>query len=347
MDYAKELGGDLLAGVSRSFNLTIQLLPEPVRVPVSLGYLLARLLDTIADAAEAAPAAVRRERLRDFIVMLKHGPDSEALAGLRKDITQRLPEGDEKRLLGQALPLLGWLASMPAGDRSDLTRVLLRIGHGQELDLIRFGDGTRADDPAKRGAKALATARELEEYTYFVAGGVGEFWTRVCARHLGDGFAELPVAEMLSLGKNYGKGLQVINVLRDLRADLENGRSYLPLEQLQPLGLAPGDLLLRPQEVLPVIDQWRERAVALLDDGWRYVCAIKDWPLRYACALPILIGLETLGLVAAQNPLEQAGPVKLPRSKTMTTLLTAKLGRLAQAWLNGMYSRRRKKAAGG
>ena len=113
------------------------------------------------------------------------------------------------------------------------------------------------------------------------------------------------------------------------------------------MGLAPGEGLTRPRVALPVIDRWRERAVALLDDGWRYVGAIKDWPLRYACALPILIGLETLGLVAEQNPLEQPGPVKLPRSKTVATLFKAKLGRLAQAWLNGMYARRRKKAAGG
>ena len=31
---------------------------------------------------------------------------------------------------------------------------------------------------------ALATASELDEYTYLVAGCVGEFWTELCFRHL-------------------------------------------------------------------------------------------------------------------------------------------------------------------
>src|SRR5438552_17119582 len=46
------LRGSILARVSRSFYLSIRLLPKKLRDPVSLGYLLARASDTIADTTK-------------------------------------------------------------------------------------------------------------------------------------------------------------------------------------------------------------------------------------------------------------------------------------------------------
>ncbi|MCA1964642.1 MAG: squalene/phytoene synthase family protein, partial [Prosthecobacter sp.] len=60
--HERELGGQLLASVSRSFYLTLKALPAELREPISLAYLLARTADTIADTAEA-PAALRLECL--------------------------------------------------------------------------------------------------------------------------------------------------------------------------------------------------------------------------------------------------------------------------------------------
>jgi len=43
------LAGDLLRRVSRSFHLSLAILPRSLRAPVGLAYLLARLADTVAD----------------------------------------------------------------------------------------------------------------------------------------------------------------------------------------------------------------------------------------------------------------------------------------------------------
>jgi farnesyl-diphosphate farnesyltransferase len=59
------------------------------------------------------------------------------------------------------------------------------------LDLQRFG--------IWRNPRA-STAAELDEYTYLVAGSVGEFWTRLCFRHVRN-FASPSEDEMLALGK--------------------------------------------------------------------------------------------------------------------------------------------------
>lgn len=338
IDFLADLGGTLLESVSRSFYLTIKLLPEALRVPISLGYLLARTSDSIADAAVAAPAESRLEHLRAFAEMIKYGADTESLNKLRKEIGSRLPaESDEHKLLEAAPRVLAWLESLPRADQWELRRVLGRITHGQELDLSRFGDGGTL--------KALASRQELLDYTYFVAGSVGEFWTQCCAHHLGAKFTTSSPKEMLPLGRRYGQGLQLINILRDLPEDLAAGRCYLPLDELTAAGLTPDDLLTNPAKARALVAKWRAEAVACLDDGWKYVQGVREWKLRYPVALPILIGLDTLALVAANPPLEHKTKVKVKRSATAGTLLKAKLGVISQAWLDGMYSRRRKKAA--
>src|SRR5437879_13909076 len=54
-----DLLGDLLRQVSRSFYLSLAVLPSALREPIGLAYLLARAADTIADTR----LVVRAERL--------------------------------------------------------------------------------------------------------------------------------------------------------------------------------------------------------------------------------------------------------------------------------------------
>ena len=49
MNTQSELIGPLLRDVSRSFYLTLRVLPNAVRPQISVAYLLARASDTIAD----------------------------------------------------------------------------------------------------------------------------------------------------------------------------------------------------------------------------------------------------------------------------------------------------------
>ena len=72
--HERELGGQLLASVSRSFYLTLKALPRELREPISLAYLLARTADTIADTA-SVPAQVRIECLNDFESLVQSSND--------------------------------------------------------------------------------------------------------------------------------------------------------------------------------------------------------------------------------------------------------------------------------
>ena len=335
-----DLGGDLLASVSRSFSLTIRLLPDPLREPISLGYLLARAMDTIADTAPVAPVT-RLEHLRATLEMIKNGSDPELLRPLQRDLTSRQTHDGERNLIKQLDRALGWLDAQPPADRWDLRRTLLRIGRGQELDVLRFAEGT-ADAPMP-----IATAADLDDYTYFVAGCVGELWTRLCERHLPAGWRNRDEAQMLALGKRFGQGLQMVNILRDLPEDLSSGRCYLPADLLAEHQLTVADLRHDQTRVRPLIDQLRQVALGHLDAAWDYVKALGPYKLRYACALPVLIGLETLGLLAKTSPLEAGERLKVSRSSVRGLMTSAAVGTAFSPWLSRLHGKLRKRAAGG
>ena len=102
---------------------------------------------------------------------------------------------------------------------------------------------------------------------------------------------------MLALGVQYGKGLQLINILRDIGLDLRAGRCYLPMDELCSLGLTPGEILSNPVRVEPIMQHWCEKAEQGLTAGIDYACAIRSRRIRFATALPALIGARTLVLL--------------------------------------------------
>ena len=77
--HERELGGQLLAAVSRSFYLTLKALPKELREPISLAYLLARTADTIADTASVS-AEVRLDCLEHYRALVRGDSAVESLA---------------------------------------------------------------------------------------------------------------------------------------------------------------------------------------------------------------------------------------------------------------------------
>src|SRR4051812_40816865 len=171
------LRGPLLRSVSRSFYLSLRFLPKALRDPLSLAYLLARATDTIADTT-GAPVTLRTEALRILAAMIQGNASSEKTAQLRESFVALQTDKAERALIEQLPALLDWLDDLPADDRNEVRSVLSKINRGQSLDLERFGPSTSTS------IMALRTAEELDEYTYLVAGCVGEFWTRLCFRHV-------------------------------------------------------------------------------------------------------------------------------------------------------------------
>ena len=317
--HEKALGGKLLASVSRSFYLTIKALPRPVREPVSLAYLLARAADTIADTTQV-PAEIRQQclvRFRDLILGPRNEEEERSLAILLQGrFCPHQTDEAEARLMEKFRDGIAWLRSIDDRPLEIIRGVLGHIIRGQLLDIERFPDSA--------GIRALNSAAELDEYTWLGAGCVGEFWTRLCISELPAAFAkEVDHARLLGLAASYGRGLQLVNILRDLPRDLAAGRCYLPQEELRKHGRHLAELRLNPRVLDPLRAPWHDKCAEHLDSGLEYLRAITNTKLRYATALPLLLGLRTLALLRDAKWPELAAGIKISRLEVAKVLAEA------------------------
>jgi len=313
----------LLEQVSRSFYKTLWILPRSVRNQISLAYLLARISDTIADT-ELLPLEQRLNALRQF---------RDRIAGERPEpleftaLARAQGCSAERLLLERSDEAAQLLDRFPEPDRKMIREVLETIVSGQELDLQRF-HGASADH-----ILALNSDAELDDYTYRVAGCVGEFWTDMCWAHV----FQIPEMDDVLLAEpdfsklaiRFGKGLQLVNILRDLPRDLRAGRCYLPEAGLRTSGLAPADLLESENEprLRPLYNSYLDRARDHLTAGWRYTQAIpRSAPrLRLACAWPILIGMRTLARLRTGAILDSSTRIKIGRGEVKGLVLRSVL----------------------
>lgn len=302
------LGRDVLRDVSRSFYLSLRCLPRGFREPASLGYLLARLSDTIADAG-TLPVEERVELLKSFGGLVAALP----ARGGRADeaaFEQELAEGilkaglskGEQVLVARTADVLATTSALDPALLASVVKVVGIIVGGQQWDLTRF---------VGEECVALKTEAELEQYAYAVAGCVGEFWTEVAFAVMTNPARELR-DQMMEWGRNFGKGLQLVNILRDVPEDLQRGRCYLP-------GVDPGDRAA----LLEKAAEWRTQARDWLQDGFRYVDALRGVRLKIASGLPAVLGVQTLDLLdrASWEDLERG--VKVTRKDVKKAMARA------------------------
>jgi len=318
---------DLLRQTSRSFYLTLRVLPARVRPQIGLAYLLARTADTIADT-EIVPLAHRLDALQKLRERMLGQNSAPLNFG---ELARQQGLAAEKSLLEKVEDSLALLPTLSPADLKLIREVLTTITSGQALDLRRFAPlasaRQRDEDKSRLGLQpivALETAAELDDYTYRVAGCVGEFWTKICRAHL---FlhARLNEKQFIADGIRFGKGLQLVNLLRDLPADLKKGRCYLPREKLEPAHLLPETLLSPANErkFLPLFHEHLDQAEAHLRAGWNYTNTLPfgQFRVRLGCAWPILIGLRTIEKLRAAGVIELQQRVKVSRGEVRGILL--------------------------
>ena len=305
----KELLTDLLEEVSRSLYLTLRVLPKSIRPQIGLAYLLARTTDTIADTeiVSIEQRLKMLQALRERIL----GTSSQPLNF--GELAQHQGSPAERLLLEKSEASLALLQSQSAIDQKLTRDVLDVITSGQELDLKRFGSVT---SPTK--IIALQTDAELDDYTYRVAGCVGRFWTRICLAHQFS-TVQTAVPSFEELGVRFGKGLQLVNILRDIPADLAKGRCYIPAGKLAGIGLAPEDLL-RPEnepQFRPLYNKYLDLTESHLAAGWEYTNLVPfgQMRIRLACSWLILIGLKTISRLRSDNVLDPRVRIKIPRAE--------------------------------
>lgn len=287
-----DLTGELLKAVSRSFYLTIYWLPAEMRPGVALGYMLARATDSVADTSTAEPER-RAEVLRAMGRAISGEAGADEATALTAILAGEMAAAQttpaESTLLRRFGDCLSALSTFPEEQQACIRKVLATIIEGQLWDITYFlqHDCVQSDD-------------DTVLYTYRVAGCVGEFWTELGYAALGERFCNPSLRELMEqAGVRYGRGLQLINILRDREEDSARGRSYL----------------------CSAADKWLNRAEYYMNDGLDYCRRLRGVKLRFAAMLPALIGLKTIALLRRARP--EDGRVKIPRRAVYACMLQA------------------------
>lgn len=325
----------ILKEVSRSFYLSLRILPPSLRTPISLTYLLARAADTLTDLPFLHPDQ-RLSALEGFRDRLS-GKNDRLLSLTREARVAAVGTPGEEKLLERLHDCFRLYDALEGDDHRRVCRLLMTLTEGMISDVSLF----HGENPSP--VSALGTRADLERYTYCVAGCVGEFWTEMLMARSA-ACSRWNAEAMSTRGVRYGQGLQMINVLRDLSHDLRCGRCYLPAVDLAALGLRPEELLdpAAMEPLRPLIRTLLQRTLELLREGWNYLREIPaaEPRLLLACCWPLFIGLKTLeGLARCENLLDPAARVKIRRPAVYGLLAISSALVLSRTGLQLYYHR--------
>ena len=206
---------DMLQRVSRTYSLTIPLLPSELREVVANAYLLCRIADTVEDDPGLDP--IRKEILLRGIASAVAGhADSEPLAAKLSTLLSGAASSSERILVENTGRIVRITHAFAPARRRAIEQCLTEMTRG----MIEF--------QRRRNREGLRHMADLDRYCYHVAGVVAKMLTELFCDH-SPAVAERR-EELMRLAPEFGRGLQMTNILRDIWADHARGYCWLPKE---------------------------------------------------------------------------------------------------------------------
>jgi farnesyl-diphosphate farnesyltransferase len=306
----------LLRATSRTFAIGIERLRPPLRESVRTAYLLLRVSDLLEDH----PALSPREKaglLEQWEAVLAGRADHAALA----EWLTRLPDAGPDSIVGGNLGLvLAELGRLPARDRECLIPHVRR----STLGMARW---------AARGAD-FGTEADLDDYMHEVAGRVGWLLTELFALHYSS--VRRNAERLMPLGRQFGLGLQTINIIRGLPNDRLRGWVYVPRTLTADLGFAPLELFERapPADRLVVLERLAAKADRHLAGALEYVTLLPRHlhAVRVFCLLPLFFAVATLR-VTRSDPEAFGREAKIDRAEVQRIVRATRLRGWSNTWV--------------
>ena len=307
---------DRLVEVSRTFSRPIAMLRDRLEIAVTCGYLLCRIADTVEDEPDL-PTDVRDELYHAFLATIEKGADPRVFADAFAKAFEGQVEGNCERVLATNLDIvMRTLRSL----RPQLVDIVLRwvaeMARGMNIYSRRV--------PGSDGWWALKTLTDLERYCYFVAGTVGHMLTELFLAELDDVTPE-GVRGMNYYAEEFGLGLQLTNILKDITDDRERSVSFIPRTVCEAEGITVGDLVDSTKRhdahraLVPVFD----RAALALESAFAYCLSIppQHVDVRLFCLLPLFMAVATLRHARNNDAQFETGePVKITRAEVDTII---------------------------
>ncbi|WP_353432515.1 squalene/phytoene synthase family protein [Polynucleobacter sp. MWH-UH23A] len=275
----------ILRSVSRTFALTIPLLPPAIEKVVGNTYLLCRIIDTIEDAANLS-VSTKQELSKLFLDCVLERLPAQDFVNACLLALRDYGNLDELDLIAHTPTVLRILHTCSKEDQAAVSRCISIMSDGMSY----FHD--------KQNQAGLQDLKEFEKYCYVVAGVVGELLTTVFGNHSTAFAKSFQSKESLAIA--FGQALQMTNILKDSPEDKARGVSWKPADMSQ------SNLL--------------QIAYEKLQDSLRYILLVpkQDSGIRRFCFLAFGLAVMTLSKIAQRTEFNNKNEVKLSRRTVMT-----------------------------
>lgn len=294
---------DILPGVSRTFAISIKVLPGQLGRAVLSAYLLCRIADTVEDDQAMAPEA-KAALLDRLLAAFDDAAASEAYPAHAAAV-----QGDATHVqLVQHTHLVFRLwRDLPPASAAAVRKWVEAMGRGMKSFVLRYPSGIR-----------IQTLDEYREYCYYVAGTVGYMLTDLW-RANSSAITPAVYDALWSRSREFGEALQTVNILKDVAVDVERENSiYIPEELLRAQGSSQAQILDPARETAnhTALTELIRMAWADLDAARDYLLLVprRALPIRLFCILPLLFAYATLrDLTRSRAMLRPGGNVKITR----------------------------------
>jgi farnesyl-diphosphate farnesyltransferase len=311
---ADEFCREILPAVSRTFALSIRLLPGDLGAAVRAAYLLCRIADTIEDAPELA--AYEKASLFDALVACLD--DGSRVAAFVE--RARLIRADEAHhlLLRNSGFVFDCYERLTAASRVHVRRWVGEMISGMRKFALAYPGGIR-----------IQSLEEYQEYCYYVAGTVGYLLTDLWHEHA-PSIGRRRYETLRRRARAFAEALQTVNILKDVACDAAHENSiYIPEQLLREVGSTHATILAgeRVEQNRAALGALAQLAWNDLDQATAYLLEIprRAPSIRLFCALPLLFAHATLrDLTRAPAALAPRETLKISRAevKAITVLST-------------------------
>jgi len=174
-----------------------------------------------------------------------------------------------------------------------------RVRSGISIWVVEMTSGMRRYVQSKNVSSQnfLDTLKELDDYIYYVAGTVGNLLTTLFSNY-SHSITRNITNKLNKYSESFGKGLQMVNIIRDMPYDWKCNRSYIPNELLKKYDLTRQSIfdIQSFQRSKKMVDELLHISLSYLDAALNYILTIPktEIRIRWACLLPLFWALQTL-----------------------------------------------------
>jgi farnesyl-diphosphate farnesyltransferase len=262
-----------LTKTSRSFAAVILELHPELLVPVALFYLVLRGLDTVEDDM-TIPLETKEPILRDFYNLL----DKDGWT-----FNDNGPNEKDRQLLVEFNVVIEEFKQIKPAYREIIKDITKRMGNG----MADYANN------AEHNINGVNTIKDYELYCHYVAGLVGEGLTRLFVEA---GLANEALLKKPELMESMGQFLQQVNITRDIKEDLDDGRRFWPRE-IWSKHVDKFEDLFKPENKDKALNASSEMILTALtraDDCLYYLAGLREQSVFNFCAIPQSMAIATL-----------------------------------------------------